>query len=87
MLEEVSFLAEDGLVSTILQPKSMMEREDEDVQQQSGDSRGDPCDCIRAFDRHVYLQPDDVVQYIYRLKRSETYKGRAMILTAGVQLG
>ena len=52
-----------------------------------GPGGGDPCDCIRAFDRHVYLQPDDVVQYIYRLKRSETYKGRAMILAAGTQLG
>eukprot|EP00624_Nannochloropsis_granulata_P004144 evm.model.NODE_30790_length_18481_cov_18.195553.6 len=28
----------------------------------------DLLDCVAAFDRHVYLLPEDVVQYIYRLR-------------------
>lgn len=58
---------------------------DDDDDNDGGES--DPCDCVRAFDRHVYLQPDDVVQFLYRLRRAESYKGRAMALAAGMPLG
>lgn len=59
--------------------------DDDDDNDDGGEN--DPRDCVRAFDRHVYLQPDDVVQFLYRLRRAESYKGRAMVLAAGMPLG
>lgn len=32
-------------------------------------------------------QPDDVAQYLFQLRRNDTYKGRAMPISAGTSLG
>ncbi len=111
MLEDVAFVAEDGLIAeplssldagvndassggpaaaAIAVSPSRIRRlalEDDDGGDDDGDGDDDPCDCVRAFDRRVYLQPDDVVQFIYRLRRAESYKGRAMVLAPGTPLG
>lgn len=112
MLEDVAFVAEDGLVAEPLPSLRTTEAgsssggsdpavspsrirrlalDDDDGgagggEEEDGDG-DDPCDCVRAFDRHVYLQPDDVVQFLYRLRRAESYKGRAMALAPGMPLG
>jgi hypothetical protein len=44
-------------------------------------------DCLAAYDRHVYLQPDDVAQALFLLRRNDTYKGRTMPVAAGTSLG
>jgi hypothetical protein len=51
------------------------------------DGDDDPLDCLRAYDRHVLLQPDDAAQFLFLLQRNDTYKGRTMPIAAGTSLG
>lgn len=105
MLEDVAFVAEDGLVAEPLpnvvdDNHAAVEASHQPVSPSRlrrlarstdgaavADDDGDACDCVRAFDRHVYLQPDDVVQFLYRLRRAGSYKGCAMVLAPGMPLG
>jgi hypothetical protein len=50
-------------------------------------SREDPLDCLAAYDRHTYLQANDMAQFLYRLRKSDTYKAKALPLVGGVPLG
>lgn len=51
----------------------------------------DLLDCVAAFDRHVYLLPEDVVQYIYRLRpdiqQQQQSQALPLVLAAGIPLG
>ncbi len=79
LLEDVTFVAEDGLVAETVDVAGKSKEEEDDTD-------ADPLDCVAAFDRHVYLQPEDVVQYLYRLTRDES-QGGGMLLAAGAPLG
>lgn len=112
MLEDVAFVAEDGLVAEPLpnydvtepatraqhpvspsrvlrltQPHGAAAGGADAAAEDDDDDDDDSCDCVRAFDRHVYLQPDDVVQFLYRLRRAGSYKGCTMVLAPGMPLG
>ena len=84
LLEDVVFLAEEGLrAETVVVPSRGVVRRrggeggassgssGEGKENENGDDseeKEDLLDCVAAFDRHVYLQPEDVVQYLYRLR-------------------
>ncbi|EWM26215.1 Protein of unknown function DUF974 [Nannochloropsis gaditana] len=85
-LEDVTFLAADRLHSEAvgLAPNGRsalgaMEQwgdRSPEATLPSEERESDPLDCVAAFDRHVYLQPEDVAQFLYRLSyRAEDTRG------------
>lgn len=117
LLEDVTFLADDGLISeplsvaggggkaddqdpslpslSPLRMRAGRRTSTQDDEEEEEDRSDDLCDCLQAFDRHVYLQPDGITQYIYRVKRlssnsdgSEPYsKAPSIAISPGMSLG
>jgi len=89
VLADVSFVPEDGFTVELVSRSvgGDMITPPLDDGDNDDDEEEDSYDCVRAFDRHVYLQPDEVAQFVFLLRRSDTYKGKTMSLAGGVPLG